>query len=241
MNLARVRIELNKTASPKKARTLESFFKTGPGQYGEGDRFIGVTAPNLRKIAGACEGLSYRELAELLRSEIHEERALALLVLVAHYQKNHKKKNTAGQEQVYRFYFKHLSRVNNWDLVDGSAGQIVGAHLASKDKAALHKLAVSQNLWERRISIVATLPWVRAGRLDDTLRLAKKLLGDRHDLMHKAVGWCLREVGKKDLFALENFLRKNRGRIPRTALRYAIEKFPEKKRKAYLKRVGKIN
>ncbi len=238
MDITRIRIELNKKASAKKARILESFFKTGPGQYSEGDRFIGVTVPCLRKIARVSDGLSYRELAELLKSDVHEERALALLVLVAQYKKNHKKENAAGQEQVYKFYFKHLARVNNWDLVDASAGQIVGVHLADKDKRILHALAASPNLWERRISIVATLPWIRAGRFHDTLRLAEKLLDDKHGLIHKAVGWMLREVGKKDRGVLENFLKKNYGGMPRTALRYAIERFPEKKRKAYLE--GKV-
>ncbi len=230
-----VRLAMRKKASSKKARIFKSFFKTGRGQYGEGDRFIGVTVPELRAIAKNFYGLSYLKIAGLLKSPVHEERCLALLILVARYKKSHQEGDARGQKQIYNFYLKHLTWVNNWDLVDGSAGQIMGAYLTNKEKSALYRLAKSQNLWERRVSIVATFPWIRAGRVEDTLKIAEGLLEDSQDLIHKAVGWALREVGKKDRPSLENFLKKNYIKLNRTTLRYALERFSERDRKACLK------
>ncbi len=221
---------LRKCASAEKAAVLAGFFKTGKGQYGEGDVFLGVTVPKTRSVAKAFAHAATSELAALLKSKIHEERLVALLILAEQY----KTGSETQQKRIADFYLKNKSGVNNWDLVDLSADKILGQYLLKNDRAILSTLAESSRLWDRRIAIVATFAFIRKNQFADTLRLCDALLTDRHDLMHKACGWMLREVGKRDQQALEGFLKKRYRQMPRTMLRYAIERFPEQKRKAYL-------
>ena len=220
--------ELRTLSDKKQAEILQRFFKTGKGQYGEGDIFLGIKVPIQRQ---ACKkyDLSLEAIQKLLNSKIHEHRLCALFALVTKYKKAKNKKG------IFQFYLKNAKRINNWDLVDLSAPNIVGNYLLDKDKKILYKLAKSKNLWKKRISIVSTFTLIRNNKLHDTLKISKILLKDKHDLIHKAVGWMLRELGKKDVKKLELFIQKNYKHMPRTMIRYAIEKFPEKKRKAYLK------
>jgi 3-methyladenine DNA glycosylase AlkD len=223
---------LQQVASPERAKNSEWFFKTGPGQYGEGDVFIGVTVPNQRKVAKQYVGLSFGEVEKLLLSPVHEERLTGLLILVYRF----KKSDEQARGEIYDFYMAHTKRVNNWDLVDSSASNIVGAYLADKDRAVLYELARSDNLWERRIAIIATAHFISLGESKDTFAIAEILLGDTHDLIHKAVGWMLREVGKNcGQEAEEEFLKKHYRVMPRTMLRYAIERFDEPLRQQYLR------
>jgi 3-methyladenine DNA glycosylase AlkD len=210
---------------------LRRFFKTGPGEYGEGDLFRGIRVPVLRKLAGEFQGLTLSETEELLHSPYHEDRLLALLILVRLFAKG----GESERKKVYSTYLKNTRFVNNWDLVDSSAPYIVGAFLFDKDRKVLERLARSRKLWERRIAVMATFHFIRRGEFDDTLKIARALLSDREDLIHKAVGWMLREVGKKNVEVEENFLREHCKRMPRVMLRYAVEKFPEPKRRRYLK------
>ncbi len=227
-NLDQIQKELAALASAERAEVSRRFFKTGPGQYGEGDIFIGITVPECRKIAQKYHReISLEELAELLNSTIHEERLIALKILVTKYEKT---KDLTEKTLLKDFYLDHLSSVNNWDLVDGSAPYILGNFLINQDRSILFKLADSKNLWERRVAIISTFAFIRESDFSDTLQLAEKLLKDTHDLMHKAVGWMLREVGKKDEKVLRTFLEKNSRKMPRTALRYAIERLPEVER-----------
>lgn len=229
--LKNLKKNLHKLGSPQKARACSVFFKTGPGQYGEGDQFIGVTVPEQRQVARDFKDLSLSDLKKLLHSPVHEERLTALLILVRQYQRA----DEAGKKKIYNFYLVNAKRVNNWDLVDSSAHHIVGHFLSDKSSAVLDKLSCSKNLWERRISIVATWHGIRSGKMTDVIRISGKLLNDDQDLIHKAVGWMLREAGKRNPSALKNFLAKHHRKMPRTMLRYSIEKFPESKRKQYLK------
>lgn len=229
-NLVKLRKEIKKQADPKRAESSKWFFKTGKGQYGEGDVFIGLTVPQMRQLAHRYFGLTFAETKKLLASKVHEERLIALLILVHNFQKG----STIEQTKIYKFYLAHTKFVNNWDLVDLSASRIVGEYLRTRPKDILNKLAKSKNLWERRIAMIATFQLTYYGSYAKTLEIAKILLPDKHDLIHKAVGWMLREVGKRDEKLLVNFLDKYRHQMPRTALRYAIERFPEKKRKKYL-------
>ncbi len=223
---------LREAASAEKAAVLARFFKTGPGQYGEGDRFLGLTVPQTRRIVRAHRGLPLAETAVLLRSPFHEERLAAVLLLVDRFERA----DETGQKEVFDFYLGHARFVNNWDLVDVSAPNIVGARLLTRDRAVLRELARSQSLWERRIAIVATFAFIRAGEARDTFEVAGLLLDDRHDLIHKAVGWMLREVGKRvGEDTLRDFLRENIRRLPRTSLRYAIERLPADERQRWLK------
>ena len=222
---------LRALADEETAAGMRRFFKTGPGQYGEGDRFLGVKAGPLKKLARECRGLSLDEARKLLGSEFHEARMLALLVLVGAFEKG----DEAVRQAVYELYLANTARVNNWDLVDASAPAIVGGYLAERGRGPLTRLAGSPSLWERRVAIVATLFFIRRGDFADTLRLAGLLLGDREDLIHKAAGWMLREVGKRDQAVLEGFLATHCRRMPRTMLRYAIERLPEEKRRQYLR------
>ena len=228
---SRIRRDLRQCASPEKARILSRFFKTGKGQYGEGDVFLGITVPEQRRVAKRYPDLTLRELLDLLSSRIHEHRLVSLLILVAKYGKS----DEAGRREIFDFYLSNTRRINNWDLVDLSAPNIPGEYLLDKDASILCRLAESENIWERRIAIMATLAFIRKGRFDDTFRIARMLLSDDHDLIHKAVGWMLREVGKRDRKAEEAFLKKHYRRMPRTMLRYAIERFEENKRKSFLK------
>lgn len=221
---------LRTEADAVRAKTFVGFFKTGKGQYGEGDRFLGVTVPLQRRIARQFKDLSLPEISKLIQSPWHEDRLTALLILVGQFPRATSK----DQEIMARFYLKHSKWVNNWDLVDSSAAYILGVHLRDRDKGILLKLARSKRLWERRMAIIATHAEIKQGRFEWTLKLAKLLLSDPHDLMHKAVGWMLREVGNRDIVVERKFLDRYATQMPRTMLRYAIEKFPEKVRKSYL-------
>jgi len=224
--------ELNDVANPGKAQVLQKFFKTGKGSYGEGDIFLGVPVPVQRKIASKHNKLSLPELQQLLDSPVHEHRMTALLILILQYDKaeeQHKK-------QIIKFYLKNIKNINNWDLVDLSAPHILGNYLSTKkDHTMLYDLARSKNLWKRRIAIISTYAFIKQKKFTDTLKISKLLLTDEHDLIHKAVGWMLREVGKRDQHITEKFLNEHYKSMPRTMLRYAIEKFDETKRKSYLK------
>jgi len=229
--LRQVRERMESLASPAGAEFALRYFKTGPGQYGEGDRFMGISAKPMKALAREFQGLDVRDLNALLGSPWHEQRMLALLVMV----RRHSRGDPAERDEMHRLYVGSTNRVNNWDLVDASASQLVGAHLAQGDDLSLlDRLAASEALWERRISIVATHYFIRAGHPAPTLHVAGLLLADRHDLIHKATGWMLREVGKRDREALEGFLREHHRTMPRTMLRYAIERFPEPLRQQYL-------
>lgn len=217
---------------PEKAVVLQGFFKTGKGQYGEGDVFLGVTVPVNRKIALEFLGLPLSEAVKLLKSPYHEIRFCALMIWVEQYCRGDEK--TKGK--IHRLYLKNTQYVNNWDLVDLSAPDIVGEHVLTGDRSVLYRLAESSSLWEQRIAMVSTLPLIRHGEFADTLRLSGQFLAHPHDLMHKASGWMLREVGKRDRAVLTEFLRKYAVSMPRTMLRYAIEHYPEEQRKEFLKR-----
>jgi 3-methyladenine DNA glycosylase AlkD len=223
--------QLRALANRSRAENAGRFFKTAPGEYGAGDRFLGITVPVLRRLAREHEALTPREVTRLLRSPWHEERLLALFILVRQYARD----GPARQEAIYRLYVNSTAHVNNWDLVDSSAEPIVGAHLAARRRDALMQLATSERLWERRIAIMATFHYVKRGQFKDTLKIARLLLVDPHDLIHKAVGWMLREIGKRDRAVEEKFLRQHAGHMPRTMLRYAIERFPRTLRLRYLR------
>lgn len=227
-----VTLELQKLGTVKKAKVSAWFFKTQKGQYGYGDVFYGVTVPQQREISKRYQALSLSELLILLKSKVHECRLTALLILVGQY----RQADEGVRHRIVNFYLKHRARINNWDLVDASASYILGVHLLGKDRSILYKLANSKNLWDKRIAIITTAAFIRAGEYTDTLAIAKILLADKHDLIHKAAGWMLREVGKKSLVAEEKFLDVYAAIMPRTMLRYAIEKIPEEKRKIYLGR-----
>ena len=227
--------DLKKKSSKSKAKVMQNFFKTNPGEYAEGDVFLGVSVPETRKIAKKYSDLDIFSIQDLLNSKIHEERLLALLILVNNYQKS-------GEEQKYKilqFYLQNAKQINNWDLVDLTADKILGHYLQDKPKDILYQLASSNSLWEKRIAIISTFHFVKNNQFQDTLQISEILLNDKHDLIHKAVGWMLREIGKRSLPTLEAFLKQNLKEMPRTALRYAIEKFSENKRQKYLN--GKIN
>jgi 3-methyladenine DNA glycosylase AlkD len=213
-----------------RARVMQRYFKTGPGEYGEGDVFIGMAMPDLRKFARKYVVLPLPEVARLLNSPIHEARMLALLILCLKYGRG----NEDLKEKIYRMYLDNTTRINNWDLVDLSAKDIVGAHLARSDRTVLYRLAASSSLWERRIAVMATFYFIRLGDFADTLEIARILLKDPEDLIHKAVGWMLREVGKRDQSAEERFLSEHCTEMPRTMLRYAVERFPEALRRRYM-------
>jgi 3-methyladenine DNA glycosylase AlkD len=234
MSLKLLRDTLKKASNPEQAKIYLRFFKTGEGEYGEGDKFLGIKVPVSRNIAKLFRDLSLPEIQELLDSKIHDERLIALFVLIEQYRRGIEQE----KKVIYKFYLKNTKRINNWDLVDLSAERIIGAYLLEKDKKILFKLAGSKNLWERRISIISTFHFIRNGYYDATLKISEMLLNDDHDLIHKAVGWMLREVGNRNLPEEEKFLKKYYKTMPRTMLRYAIEKFSEKKRQAYMK--GKI-
>ena len=223
--------QLRLYADLERGDTLHMFFKTGKGDYGEGDIFLGITVPNSRKVARKFTGLYLSEIKKLLYSKVHEERLCALLVLVDKFRVVDEK----GKKEIFDFYIKNAKQVNNWDLVDTSAAKIAGEYLLYKPKDILYKFAVSKNLWEKRISIIATAAFIKNKKYKDTLKIAEILIGDTHDLIHKAVGWMVREVGNKDLETEEKFLKKFYKKMPRTMLRYATEKFPEEKRLKYLK------
>lgn len=231
MPVPEIQAKLRAFASEENAKTALRFFKTGPGEYGEGDQFIGVRAPALRRLAKELKTTPIDETFELLQSPIHEDRSLALLVLVQAFSKG----DAATKQKVYDAYLQHTDFINNWDLVDVSAPHVVGAYLRDKSRKPLYQLAKSNSLWERRIAMIATQHFIRQKDFADALQIAKLLLHDKHDLIQKAVGWMLREIGDRDLAAEEAFLQVHYQTMPRTMLRYAIENLPESKRQAYLK------
>lgn len=243
--------DLQKLAHPGKAKIFGRFFKTGKGEYGEGDKFLGIMTGPLGELARKYQDLSFSDLQKLLNGTFHEERTLAVMILVRQYEKGEKVK----KGEIFKFYLKNTKKINNWDLVDISAPHIVGESMIQAvgrsdgqtvgasggqnvrtRREILYKLAKSENLWERRIAIMATFAFIRNSDYSDTLRISEMLLSDKHDLIHKAVGWMLREIGKRNNGVEEAFLEKFVTRMPRTMLRYAIEKFPEEKRLEYLRR-----
>ena len=229
-NLKQLKSELNKLADKKQAAILAGFFKTGLGQYGAGDIFLGIKVPVQRAVARSYENLSLVELQKLLNNKIHEYRLIALMILLSQY----KKADSAGKKKIVKFYLRNTKNINNWDLVDLSCYYILGDYLLAKPRGILYKLAGSKNLWEKRISIISTFAFIRNKEFSDTLKICEILLNDRHDLIHKATGWMLREAGKRDEAVLMRFLDKHYKTMPRTMLRYAIEKLDNKKRKFYL-------
>ncbi len=231
MSLTNLKAELRKNANPVKAKILSRFFKTKKGEYGEGDIFYGITVPIQRKIAKNYQNLPLADLIKLLHSKIHEERFTTLVLMVNLY----KQGNDDLKSEIYNLYLANSKWINNWDLVDTSTPQIVGDYLYNfGDIKVLDKLAKSNLLWDRRIAMLATFTFIRKGDNNPAFKIAKLLLNDKHDLIHKAVGWMLREAGKRDLKSLKDFLDKNASIMPRTALRYAIEKLPRGERDRYL-------
>ncbi len=230
MSLTAIRRELKTVSNNEKAVFYQKFFKTGPGEYGHGDQFIDVTVPALRTISKTHQNLTRSSIKILLNSPIHEERMLGLFILVLQYQRG----DDIARQHTFDFYVKHKNRVNNWDLVDTTCHKIIGAHLYSRNRDLLFELARSPQLWDRRIAMMSTYYFIKREDFDDALKIAEILRLDDHDLIHKVVGWMLREIGKIDQPTEEKFLKKYYKSMPRTMLRYAIEKFPEVRRKAYL-------
>lgn len=225
-------IDFNRLTNPERAKHSLRFFKTGKGEYGEGDKFLGLTVPQQRQISVNYKNFSIEELQKLIKSEYHEHRLTALFILVNRFRKS---KSSEERGKLITFYIKNTKYINNWDLVDSSAN-ILGQHLFDKDRKILYELAKSKNFWEQRIAIIATSYFINNSQFEDTLKISEILLHHKHDLIHKAVGWMLREVGKKDLDTLLKFLDKYHKEMPRTMLRYSIEKLPEIQRQHYLKK-----
>jgi len=222
--------ELKKKYDPVRAKHSQRFFKTGKGEYGEGDVFLGLNMPEQREIAKKYLDLPLNDIQKLVDSKIHEHRMVGLLIVTYKYAKGDDKE----KEKLFKFYVKNSKQVNNWDLVDVTCHKVVGDYLLDKDRKLLYKWARSKNLWEKRLAIISTFAFFRREELDDSYKIATMLLHDQHDLIHKAVGWTLRECGKRDLSRLYKFLDQHTRTMPRTALRYAIEKLPDAKRKYYL-------
>jgi 3-methyladenine DNA glycosylase AlkD len=227
---AAARRRLLELRNPTDAEFLQRFFRTAPGQYGAGDKFLGIRVPATRAVAREFHDLPIDDIGRLLKDEWHEARLLAVILLSNRYARG----SPAEREKIFDLYLTNATRVNNWDLVDASAANIVGAHLETRKRGLLDKLARSKNLWERRIAIVSTFWLIRKDELDDTLRISRALMRDEHDLIHKAVGWMLREVGKRDASVLEKFLEEHAHELPRTALRYAIERLPPQKKRRFM-------
>jgi 3-methyladenine DNA glycosylase AlkD len=225
-----IREELRRLAEPEHGERLQSFFKTGKGEYGEGDVFLGVRVPEQRRIAKKYREIPIEQIVTLLHSRFHEERLTALFILVNQFQRGDEQK----KEKIVNIYLKNTKYINNWDLVDSSAHKILGEWLKNRPKEILYELANSKNIWERRISIISTFALIGEGDFKDALKLVETLKNDEHDLIHKATGWVLREIGKKDLQELIRFLDNHYNEMPRTMLRYSIEKLPKEKRKHYL-------
>lgn len=224
--------ELKALGSPEKAAFLSRFFKTGSGQYGEGDQFLGITMPEIRAVVAKYYSLSLQDWQQLLHSPFHEFRMAALIGLMKRFQKS--KKDEAVQQAIFDIYLNNLDFINNWDLVDVTCRDIIGAYLLHKDRSILYELAGRSHLWAQRVAMVSTWYFITRNQFSDTIQIAEMLLTHKHDLIHKAVGWMLREIGKRDELVLEEFLDTHVKQMPRTALRYAIERFPESKRKYYL-------
>jgi 3-methyladenine DNA glycosylase AlkD len=231
MHVRKIQSRLRGLAKKENAEVAQRFFKTGPGEYGEGDKFLGIRVPVLRKLAKEYQAVSVGEAEKLLKSPIHEERLLALFILIRIYSKGAE----SVKKRIYDLYLDNTKFINNWDLVDASAEHLVGDFLLDKGKRPLYGLAKSKILWERRIAIMATFCFIKRRQYSDTLRISEVLLHDKEDLIHKAVGWMLREVGKRNLPLEEEFLKAHYKDMPRIMLRYAIERFPESRRQRYLK------
>jgi 3-methyladenine DNA glycosylase AlkD len=231
LTATKIKLNLKSYADPEKADFFPRFFKTGKGEYGEGDRFFGVTVPNQRKVAKQFKHATQEVITALLYDSIHECRLTSLFILVEQFSKANDKR----RGEIYRFYLKHRRQINNWDLVDSSAHKIVGAFLMNRPRTKLYQLARSKHLWSQRISIVATYQFIRQNDFEDTLAISGLLIEHEHDLIHKAVGWMLRETGKRDVAILKTFLTKHYHSMPRTMLRYAIERFDQPTRSLYLK------
>jgi len=225
-----IREDIQRLRNPEKAKILSGFFKTGKGQYGEGDIFLGISVPEQRKIAKKYSDLPLKDLHKLLSNRIHEYRLIALLILIGRY----RSADETEKRNIFNLYLKNTQYINNWDLVDLSAPNIIGDYLLKRDRSILYRLAQSENLWERRIAVISTFAFIKADQFDDTFLVSELLLHDRHDLIHKAAGWMLREIGKRDQQKEEIFLRKYAAVMPRTMLRYAVERFDSKKRLSYL-------
>ena len=226
-----IKKRLRKLGNKERAKVSRRYFKTGPGEYGEGDIFLGIPVPELRKLAKSYRHLALKDTTKLLQSPIHEERLVALLILIHIFSVG----DESMKKEIFDLYLNNTRYINNWDLVDVSAQYIVGAYLAHKNKKVLYRLAKSEDLWERRIAIMSTFHFIRQEVFSETLKIAEVLIADREDLIHKAVGWMLREVGKRSLQVEEQFLKLYYKKMPRTMLRYAIEKFPQARRQLYLK------
>jgi len=232
--IAALKQDLENCINPEKAAFFPRFFKTGKGQYGEGDIFWGITVPNVRSVVKYHEkSISLEDVQFLINDPIHEVRLAAIFILVNKFTKT---KDENEKKDIYEFYLDNIRGVNNWDLVDGSAAQIVGGYLFDKERSKIYELVKSNSLWEQRIAMIATFYFIRRNQFEDTFQIAEILLHHPHDLIHKAVGWMLREVGNRDIEQLETFLNQHYATMPRTMLRYAIEKFPEPVRQAYLKK-----
>ncbi|HZX20594.1 MAG TPA: DNA alkylation repair protein [archaeon] len=225
-----IQSELKEFATWEKVEVYKRFFKTGKGEYGFGDVFLGVTVPETRAVAKKFVDIPLAEVTKSLQSKFHEERMAALFVLVYKFQKAEVKE----RKKIYDFYISNIRYTNNWDLVDCVADKIAGPYLINRDKKILYKFAISENLWKRRVAIITTFHFIKNNSFEDTLKISEILLNDTHDLIHKAVGWMLREIGKRDKKVLIKFLEKNSKKMPRTMLRYAIEKFSKKERKKFL-------
>lgn len=231
MNLLQLKYDLRKCSNRQQAKVLQRFFKTGPGQYAHRDIFLGVKAPTLRSLAKRYQHLAFNETLKLLKSSIHEERLLSLFILILKY----RNVDSLGKARIYKAYLRHSRYINNWDLVDVTAKHIVGDFLADKNRGILYKLANSDSLWEKRIAILSTFHFIENNDFGDTLKIAEILIADPDDLIHKAVGWMLREVGKRNMETEEKFLKKHYLVMPRTMLRGALERFGQSKRQAYLR------
>lgn len=231
-----LRGELKINANKNQARILQGFFKTGKGEYGEGDVFLGIKVPLQRKICKKYLDMDFDEIQSLLDSEIHEERFCASIILVIQFEKG----DDSREKSIFNFYIKNAKRFNNWDLVDLSAPKIVGEYLVNRDRKILYHLARSNNLWERRIAILSTFAFIREGDFQDTLEISRILLDDEHDLIHKAVGWMLREVGKRDISVEKFFLDAYCQEMPRVMLRYALEKLPQEERAFYMDKQAEL-
>jgi 3-methyladenine DNA glycosylase AlkD len=236
MTTQEIQTRLRSLGNAETAASAARYFKTAPGQYGEGDVFLGIRATVMHSLAKEYQAIPLGVARSLLRSKIHEDRLLALLILVRQFQKG----GQTTRQRVYSNYLANTRYINNWDLVDCSARDIVGGYLADRDRSPLDELARSASLWERRIGIIATAHFIRSDEFDDTLRIAETLMADREDLIHKAVGWMLREVGKRDQKTLESFLQRHHRTMPRTMLRYSIERFPQELRVRYLKGISSV-
>lgn len=224
--------ELKRLGTKYRAEHNQRYFKTGPGEYGEGDVFLGLTMPVMRRQAKTYSSMSLTECTKLLKSEYHEARMVALLVLVEQYRRAD---SDAVRERIYKLYLRQRKHINNWDLIDVTSRYIVGDWLLTRSRQPLYELARSKGLWDRRIAVLSTFRFINEGEFDDSLKIAKILIQDKEDLIHKAVGWMLREVGNRDRKRMEGFLRQHYRKMPRTMLRYAIEKLPKTRRQQYLK------